>query len=117
MNLLPTEREPDATIGWMLKKGPAPGQIVDIDRRLDDEEAFEHIRCPLCGWQPTPSSTWCCEAAGTPEPLFEGCGTTWNTFSTRGRCPGCAHQWRWTSCLRCEGWSLHDAWYEESRGR
>jgi len=21
--------------------------------------------------------------------------------------------WRWTSCLRCAGWSLHEDWYEE----
>ena len=35
----------------------------------------------------------------------------WNTFETRGKCPDCAHQWRWTSCLRCEGWSRHEDWY------
>jgi hypothetical protein len=28
-------------------------------------------------------------------------------------CPGCAHQWRYTACLRCEGWSLHEDWYVE----
>ena len=106
-----------ATIGWLLKKNPAPEHIIDIDRRLEDEDAFEQIRCPLCTWQPAPSSLWSCYVDGTPEISFKGCGTTWNTFATRGRCPGCAHQWRWTKCLRCAGWSLHDDWYEDSRGR
>ena len=78
----------------------------------DDDKAFERIRCPLCRWQPTPSSVWSCYGAGTPEPPFGGCGTEWNTFSTAGRCPGCQHQWQWTSCLRCGGWSLHDDWYD-----
>ena len=117
MNLLPTEPESTGAERWMLKKSPVHGEITDIDHRLDDEEAFEDIRCPLCGWQPMPSSMWCCYTDGTPEALFEWCGTIWNTFSTRGRCPGCAHQWRWTSCLRCEGWSLHDEWYEETPRR
>jgi hypothetical protein len=78
----------------------------------DDEDAFEKIRCPLCQWQPSPSSTWSCYGRNTPEPPFAWCGTSWNTFTTHGRCPGCQHQWQWTSCLRCHGWSLHDDWYE-----
>jgi hypothetical protein len=49
----------------------------------------------------------------SPEPPFKGCGTVWNTFLTKGRCPGCSHQWRWTSCLQCQQWSLHDDWYEK----
>ena len=85
---------------------------VLLGRKADDDEAFERIRCPLCRWQPTPSSSWSCYAEGTPEPPFAWCGTQWNTFSTLGRCPGCQHQWLWTSCLRCGGWSLHDDWYE-----
>jgi hypothetical protein len=117
MDLLPMESESIGTIRWTLKKSPVTGPIADIEHRLDDEDAFEHIRCPLCGWHPAPSSLWSCYAAGTPEAPFEGCGTTWNTFVTRGRCPGCAHQWRWTKCLRCEGWSLHDEWYEEGPRR
>jgi hypothetical protein len=44
--------------------------------------------------------------------MFDGCGARWNTFTTRGKCPGCRHQWQWTSCLRCLGWSLHEDWYE-----
>ena len=106
-----------ATIGWLLKKSPAPEQITDVVGRLEDEDAFGHIRCPLCTWQPSTSSRWSCYADGTPEISFEGCGTTWNTFATGGRCPGCAHRWRWTKCLRCDEWSLHDDWYEQSPGR
>lgn len=79
---------------------------------LRDDEAFGRIRCPHCKWQPLPSSRWSCYAQGTPEPFFQSCGTVWNTFSTGGRCPGCHHQWRWTSCLRCSQWSLHIDWYE-----
>jgi hypothetical protein len=89
--------------------------IVTVTKKGADEE-FNRIRCPLCAWQPTPSSRWCCEVGGTPEPFFEGCGMIWNTFSTRGRCPRCSHQWRWTSCLRCHRASLHNDWYEQ-RGR
>ena len=29
------------------------------------------------------------------------------------KCPGCAHQWVWTSCPQCHEWSLHDDWYAE----
>jgi hypothetical protein len=80
----------------------------------DENEPFEGIRCPLCRWRPDASSRWSCIAHGTPEPYFDACGTTWNTFTTRGRCPGCAHQWQWTSCHRCVEWSPHQDWYEES---
>ena len=40
-----------------------------------------------------------------------GCNMSWNTFDTKGRCPGCSHQWRHTSCLKCQAWSPHDDWY------
>jgi hypothetical protein len=105
--------EPAAPPLLLFKRADPSG-----DRKLitvsDTEtvDAFERIRCPLCEWHPTPASVWCCYGADTPEPMFEGCGTEWNTFTTRGRCPGCHHQWRWTSCLRCSGWSLHEDWYE-----
>jgi hypothetical protein len=80
---------------------------------LDREGPLQAIRCPLCEWKPSRSSQWCCYALGTPEPLFDSCETVWNTFLTRGRCPGCRHQWQWTSCHRCGGWSPHDDWYAE----
>jgi hypothetical protein len=69
--------------------------ILDVPER--DEDGFSGVRCPRCGWRPTRESLW-----------------SWNTFATRGLCPGCAHQWQWTSCHRCEAWSPHDDWYENS---
>ena len=94
-------------------RGSDPG-TVDVFA-LDEDEAFDGIRCPLCNWRPSPSSRWYCNADGTPEPFFSGCGAVWNTFSTQGRCPGCSHQWRWTSCLQCGQSSLHEDWYEKRR--
>lgn len=88
-----------------------PRRKTDVSKK--ERHAAERIRCPLCDWTPTPSSRWCCYGADTPEAPFTGCGNEWNTFDTRGKCPGCGHQWRWTSCLRCGGWSLHEAWYVE----
>lgn len=84
--------------------------------RLDEDDPFSRIRCPLCGWRPSASSVWTCIVRGTPEPFFAACGTEWNTFATHGVCPGCSHRWQWTSCHRCEGWSLHDDWYEPRDG-
>jgi hypothetical protein len=74
-------------------------------------DAFSGIRCPVCSWQPDAGSLWACNCRGTPEPPFQSCGTVWNTFATTGRCPGCEHQWHWTSCLRCGQWSPHVDWY------
>jgi hypothetical protein len=85
---------------------------------LDEEDGPElgGIRCPRCKWRPRSSSLWYCGDCWEPERFLEGCGTEWNTFHTRGRCPGCMHQWRWTSCLSCEEWSLHEDWYESQDG-
>jgi hypothetical protein len=66
---------------------------------------FTRIRCPACGWQPGKSSTWCC---------MPGCGHVWNTFETRGVCPGCDKEWTSTACLKCGVWSPHDDWYERA---
>lgn len=96
----------------LLKDNRAPVPIIIDIPGAHDEETFGRIRCPLCRWQPSASSLWCCECVGTPEPFFVGCGTMWNTFSTGGRCPGCHHQWQWTSCLHCNQPSLHADWYE-----
>ena len=62
------------------------------------------IRCPRCAWEPAQHDRWRCEP---------GCGFVWNTFQTRGVCPGCARQWTETACLRCHEWSRHDDWYAE----
>jgi hypothetical protein len=102
------------TTTWsMLKDDRATGNVTLDVADLGEDQPFIGIRCPLCEWRPAPSSRWSCLWIDTPEPFFEACGTDWNTFATRGRCPGCSHQWRWTSCLRCAGWSLHEDWYEE----
>ena len=99
-----------------FKKGPSSIFVPHSTTSVDDRDAFHRIRCPLCEWQPTATSVWACYSEGTPEPFFGGCGTVWNTFETKGRCPGCAHQWHWTSCLSCHGWSRHDDWYVEEPG-
>jgi hypothetical protein len=99
----------------LLKRADTPGHpTVGEWTRTHDEEAFERIRCPACEWQPAPTDRWSCMAEDTPEPPFSWCGTVWNTFSTSGRCPGCQHQWQWTSCLHCHQWSLHEDWYERA---
>ena len=96
----------------LLTRGAPPRDTVAPDQRLDEAPTdFDRIRCPLCLWQPRPADRWSCVACEHPEYFPDGCGTVWNTFTTRGRCPGCDHQWRWTSCLACHGWSPHEAWY------
>ena len=86
------------------------GFIIAPDRRLLDKledigRRRTRIRCPQCQWEPSAADTWCCSP---------GCGHVWNTFETRGVCPGCSRQWTHTACLRCSAWSLHDDWYEET---
>lgn len=102
--------------GLFLKESrPAVPGTIDLPG-VEDRDSFSAIRCPLCRWRPSASSRWYCEPRGTPEPFFHGCGTSWNTFATRGCCPGCGHHWQWTSCLHCGQWSRHEAWYEEESG-
>ncbi len=84
-----------------------------FDESIEKKVDFSRIRCPLCKWQPKKSDRWMCVDCGFPEFFFGACYTIWNTFETRGVCPGCNHQWIYTSCLRCEGFSLHEDWYEK----
>jgi hypothetical protein len=98
-----------------LQRGAPPALppgLFDVGRQHDESTRKERIRCPACQWQPAASSRWFCQETGAPEHFTGGCGEAWNTFTTRGRCPGCQYQWRWTACLKCDTWSLHDAWYE-----
>jgi hypothetical protein len=60
------------------------------------------IFCPHCSWRPAAEDRWQCSP---------GCGTVWNTFWTRGLCPGCATQWQDTQCLACRRISPHRKWY------
>src|SRR5262245_51967977 len=101
-----------------LKRGELPHDIPKIidklkDKLKDDAPDFRNIRCPYCQWQPSPLSLWRCVDQGHPEYFAGGCGTTWNTFITRGCCPGCSHHWHYTACLQCANWSPHDEWYVE----
>ena len=58
------------------------------------------VRCPQCEFAPPAALHWSCR-----------CGHRWNTFETRGRCPGCELQWEVTQCLRCGEISPHEDWY------
>jgi hypothetical protein len=115
LNDAPTEPS-HQTPGYEAFVPRAPGPGVDSTERSKAEDvlASSRIRCPHCDWRPNPSSRWCCVECPEPEGFFHGCGTQWNTFQTRGRCPGCQHQWRWTLCPACAGWSPHDDWYVEA---
>ena len=96
----------------VLLKQPVTPDLTFLDRTsFEVDKSFDGVRCPLCHWRPDANNRWRCECNGTPEPFFHSCGTVWNTFLTGGRCPGCDHQWQWTSCLRCEQASPHQEWY------
>jgi len=96
----------------LLQRSPISRDLIAIlTNREDDTAGFRRVRCPLCEWQPNAFSRWTCVDHGHPEYFAGGCGTTWNTFETRGSCPGCEHKWRWTACLQCSGWSPHEDWY------
>jgi hypothetical protein len=98
---------------FLFRKSPDFDKYEETAKLKERTTDFTRIRCPLCRWQPQASSRWCCNDAGYPHFFYHGCGAIWNTFETRGRCPGCAHQWTWTDCLRCWGCSPHEAWYED----
>jgi hypothetical protein len=65
------------------------------------------IYCPLCAWHPSADDRWQC---------YPSCDTVWNTFWTRGLCPGCGHQWHETMCLACLKMSPHEKWYHYPEG-
>jgi hypothetical protein len=67
----------------------------------------QEIRCPHCAWRPQPESRWQC---------MPSCGTEWNTFWTRGTCPGCGYHWAKTQCLSCGELSPHEQWYHTPTG-
>jgi hypothetical protein len=98
---------------WLFQETLKPGKPAKSRQRNEERTDFNRIHCPLCKWQPNKSHHWYCADCDYPEGFYDGCGTSWNTFTTRGRCPGCSHHWRWTICLRCQGWSRHDDWYHK----
>src|SRR5688572_12131002 len=97
------------SVAWQLLKRQTDDDVrLDTDDKEGNRDGSFRIRCPLCFWQPSASSRWRCIQGGSPEPPFNACGTVWNTFDTRGKCPGCNHQWIWTNCLRCRVSSRHE---------
>jgi hypothetical protein len=113
-NRLENLLQPLAITFFLFRKSPVFDKYAETAKQKDRTTDFSRIRCPLCRWQPQASSRWCCsDAAGYPHFFHNGCGTVWNTFETRGRCPGCGHQWSRTDCLRCRGCSPHEDWYED----
>ncbi len=99
-----------------FQKSLRPEETTEKVSKLDDHEPdFSRIRCPLCKWRPAASDLWCCWECWYPERFFDGCGMEWNTFTTRGLCPGCGHQWYWTICLSCNDWSRHEDWYTRDK--
>lgn len=99
---------------WLFQGKLKPTETTEKSPADEKAQDFSRIRCPFCNWRPDTSSRWFCGDCDYPEYFFDGCGMAWNTFSTRGVCPGCGHQWRWTICLRCCRWSLHEQWYENN---
>jgi hypothetical protein len=69
-------------------------------RRQMDRKA--QIYCPHCKFRPRAEDRWFC---------VPSCGTVWNTFWTRGVCPGCSVRWPQTQCLQCDIYSPHEEWY------
>jgi hypothetical protein len=65
-------------------------------------ERKAEIYCPHCEWRPQPEDRWMCA---------HPCGAVWNTFWTRGVCPGCGVKWPQTQCNVCGEWAAHEAWY------
>jgi hypothetical protein len=62
------------------------------------------IRCPRCKWAPRTKILWSCK-----------CEHQWNTFDTRGLCPGCGYQWERTACFQCGEESPHREWYVDNQ--
>ena len=81
--------------------GPSAGN--HHERTMNEPEIF----CPRCEWHPRAEDRWSC---------MPSCGMVWNTFWTRGTCPGCHHTWDRTQCLSCGEVSSHADWYHYPQG-
>lgn len=99
----------------LQKTSPSPLIFEKASEKEKKENDFRRIRCPHCRWQPIKSSRWWCADCDHPEYFYDACGSLFNTFETGGVCPVCRHRWRWTSCLQCHGWALHEDWYAKDR--
>jgi len=107
-------RSPNSALLLLQDRAKPAESKSNPTSRIQQPVDFSRIRCPLCAWRPTATHRWFCAPCDYPEFFTDGCGACWNTFSTHGRCPSCGHQWRWTACLNCSGWSPHEDWYEDS---
>ncbi len=100
---------------YLLQKDPSSTVKPTPATKLEDAPSdFSRIRCPQCKWQPKAHHLWQCTPCATPEYFQGGCGTLWHTFDTKGKCPGCKYQWKYTKCMFCSRWSLHQEWYVKS---
>ena len=65
-----------------------------------------NVACPGCGFVPVVGQQWICAP--------DGCGGSFDTFDTKGKCPYCEAQFAWTECPVCTRASAHRAWYARS---
>jgi hypothetical protein len=89
-------------VGLVQGKNWTPPEV----RLREDDHDLTGIRCPRCRWRPKRDDLWQCD-----------CLEIWNTFMTRGECPGCQKRWKVTNCPQCHAWSDHDEWYEDRQDR
>ena len=102
-----THMEPDSELLPLLAKQGGRFQFDEKGQlKEEDSTGGGGVRCPKCRWKPQAHDRWMCH-----------CLHAWNTFDTRGKCPGCGHQWNQTMCLSCFKWSEHEAWYESQDPR
>ena len=64
-------------------------------------EGSPRVMCPCCDAIPDGDARWQCEF----------CWCAWNTFDTRGRCPGCDFTFPATFCPSCRRTTRHRDWY------
>jgi Zn-dependent protease len=76
-------------------------QAAQAMLRLERLPRHEHCRCPGCGKSPPRGEFWQCEH----------CVTRFDTFATRGRCPGCGAWYLETACPHCHALHHVDVWY------
>jgi hypothetical protein len=89
--------------GLTTQYGSKPRMLAPAELDQIFGTVLPGIRCPQCKWTPRRKNLWSCN-----------CGHHWNTFDTRGLCPGCGHQWEITGCLHCGAMSPHAEWYMDN---
>ncbi len=93
-------------LGGLSTQYPAQRRRALSPGELDElfGAAVPDIRCPKCKWTLRTKNLW-----------TSGCGHHWNSFDTRGLCPGCGYQWEIAQCLQCGATSPHAEWYTHKR--